>query len=975
MTIKTDNSDPRRGAVLILVMLILAVLLALAAALALTSRVELRISDYYVADQTAEAAMDALEQYSAERLLQDRYNNTGSFRFHDSGDIDRIVLVESGDVDIVSATSNTLTVEDADWDEDIYARAVLRITTGTGAGQVRRILSNDADTLTVVTDWGAVPDAGSEFEMFASKQYLLKRFVAEDVWTGTDETEHLPDVFHISRNREEVPLKARFALHFEDIGGGRLDINMTGNLAGAGGTHDEGWGETTFMTRLAGVTGEDLAGDIIDERGRFETAFYGYDEFAEEFTYNPDYPLDGSPFGAGELIELIWSEIISTDSPKGMVPWLLDSHGVWPEMAPSLTTTSASGIFAGLVADAETEFGTDSGRVLAWLDRDDFPFWKEGFLPFTNGQEDSHLLLKRPLQQILLEFEADPENGVTALRDFLGYINAVGSGFDIDEDYDTNTVLNQVALNIWNLMAYLDEDLDYLPVLADGPELYYGVIPGVPYVAEVMAHRPPFMNEADLEETDDHPGEFDLEELDKAKYIKLVNPWGIDSPDITVAAAGASIPIGVIPPRSHYLIIAAEEINDNGTLIHQNLPAISAEELLFVVEPAVADLAYGDTIQVQVNVNGTAVTVWETAVGEAGTNDIDDSEELSLQIADPRSTGHDWNNTTEWIPEWDPPVWTDIGGEWEWNWTGAGWTWPAVDTDAVDWFNRNWRADEDIGEDDTTGIGSGDNWFKLHAPVGEEPLNPQNLLDSFRLPDSFRSPADLTCVHAGIDWCTLSPTAGGAQNAEHVVFLRGLAQYLIGNSPYEHLEGEPIYEIGAGNEQYDRLGPPVRLHGRVNVNTAPVEVLRALVPHNVLLDIDLWNIGLAAGQIEDVVDDIAEAIVDERETEGAFENLDDFFDRIPQVFGYNPDGWSIGGTDLLGAMPNSPLRHAMSRSLYNRITVRSDVWGVTGRVQLYEEDEITGDIDIVAERAFYTVIDRSFLHPRVLFRTQIQITD
>ena len=49
------------------------------------------------------------------------------------------------------------------WDSNKWERCSVRITGGTGAGQVRLIMSNTGDTLNVGSDWAPVPDGTSEY--------------------------------------------------------------------------------------------------------------------------------------------------------------------------------------------------------------------------------------------------------------------------------------------------------------------------------------------------------------------------------------------------------------------------------------------------------------------------------------------------------------------------------------------------------------------------------------------------------------------------------------------------------------------------------------------------------------------------------------------------------------------------------------------------------------------------------------------
>jgi len=77
--------------------------------------------------------------------------------------------------------------------------------------------------------------------------------------------------------------------------------------------------------------------------------------------------------------------------------------------------------------------------------------------------------------------------------------------------------------------------------------------------------------------------------------------------------------------------------------------------------------------------------------------------------------------------------------------------------------------------------------------------------------------------------------------------------------------------------------------------------------------------------------------------------VDDLFQRVPQLFEVDLDGDNAPDA----SEPNSFRREALARFMYNLLTVRTDVWGVLGRVRMLEDDKV------IAERAFYLVLDRS----------------
>lgn len=77
---------------------------------------------------------------------------------------------------VASATSTTLTDATKDWATDEFKYAFVEITKGTGAGQVREIVSNTSNTLTVSSAWTITPDTTSEYRIFGAPE-LVKQLI------------------------------------------------------------------------------------------------------------------------------------------------------------------------------------------------------------------------------------------------------------------------------------------------------------------------------------------------------------------------------------------------------------------------------------------------------------------------------------------------------------------------------------------------------------------------------------------------------------------------------------------------------------------------------------------------------------------------------------------------------------------------------------------------------------------------------
>ena len=80
-------------------------------------------------------------------------------------------VVESGTAE--SGTVDTLTDTDKAFDTNEYRIGIIKTVAGTGAGQKRRIVSNDSDTFTVTPAWDVNPDNTTQYEIF----YFVQKHV------------------------------------------------------------------------------------------------------------------------------------------------------------------------------------------------------------------------------------------------------------------------------------------------------------------------------------------------------------------------------------------------------------------------------------------------------------------------------------------------------------------------------------------------------------------------------------------------------------------------------------------------------------------------------------------------------------------------------------------------------------------------------------------------------------------------------
>jgi len=326
----------------------------------------------------------------------------------------------------------------------------------------------------------------------------------------------------------------------------------------------------------------------------------------------------------------------------------------------------------------------------------------------------------------------------------------------------------------------------------------------------------------------------------------------------------------------------------------------------------------------------------------------------STQIGDPRpcwmrdttddATDNPTLQTDPWAMAAPFNIATATGGDWSGDTTIAS-------TRRLGWFNRTWR---DTGAANTS-IASGDNWFKVYATgtavVPTYTDSPDNLLYSFP-PETAEvecyngmsakqvkvmnigllpTPGYIGFVHAGVPWCTVALTSAvdpdglpnnidpGRIGAADLVYLRNFTNYLMGPvSPYENAQDDDADGTtdDDGTAGDDRLGPEIRCRGKINVNMAPADTLRAVFDYD-WLDA-MWGIapdtcaGLLAGAIVD------HSYVSHGGERGPYTSVDDFMNRTPEIFEMNPAGGANDNT-----LPNSFRREALARFMYNMVTVRT----------------------------------------------------
>ena len=173
-----------------------------------------------------------------------------------------------------SNTSTTLNKASAAWAVNAYTNAQLRITGGTGAGQVRTVASNTATALTVSAVWTVTPDATSTFAI-----------------EGNDDNLYLLGNNAITAYKYSISGNSWATLA---PGAAR------GTTMGAGGTAD--WINGVTDADWSGAQGKVLTGTHVKQNGRFIYSFAGASNSSfhvYDIAANTWYGYAGAAYGNG----------------------------------------------------------------------------------------------------------------------------------------------------------------------------------------------------------------------------------------------------------------------------------------------------------------------------------------------------------------------------------------------------------------------------------------------------------------------------------------------------------------------------------------------------------------------------------------------------------------------------------------------------------------------------------------------------
>lgn len=254
-------------------------------------------------------------------------------------------------------------------------------------------------------------------------------------------------------------------------------------------------------------------------------------------------------------------------------------------------------------------------------------------------------------------------------------------------------------------------------------------------------------------------------------------------------------------------------------------------------------------------------------------------------------------------------------------------------------------------------------------------------------------PGFLFYAHAGIPWCHVNfgrDVDTTVTTQTDWVTLGDFWDYIIGTmrpgvstavagagSPYENRIDDDFDgatdSADTGRQNNDRGGPEIRTHGLINPNTVADDAggthhppaLYALLNDDYIAAYYEKLYGRApgglGGQLVRCRDAIVECIYNERETNGPFVSVSDFLNRVTRAFPADP---TVPAGVFGAPRPDETtpfLKRRIVAHMANLVTVRTDVWGVVARLRLRDKGN-----NVVADKAFYAVIDRSFEPARVV---------
>ena len=243
------------------------------------------------------------------------------------------VAVDTGNV--TSASSNTLTDSSKNWPTDQWKDYIVEIVSGTGAGQVRRIVSNTKDTLTVEPDWTTVPDSTSRYAIrFAGVGVMSLSAWGGTALTGRDVTQDLQKLQNLDVPLGDVKsLLDKLEDALSSVGADKLRISVVDSLP-----------ESPFnLAKIAGtaLTGRDWSNDFAKLQN-LDVKLSEHRDALKPSRSAPVQELSGQSIAASGVAEITktnldgWSAIVVTvkatydaNATAGVrVRWLYSADGV-----------------------------------------------------------------------------------------------------------------------------------------------------------------------------------------------------------------------------------------------------------------------------------------------------------------------------------------------------------------------------------------------------------------------------------------------------------------------------------------------------------------------------------------------------------------------------------------------------------------------------------------------------------------------
>jgi hypothetical protein len=144
-------------------------------------------------------------------------------------EFDDTELLDSGTA--TSGSNNTLVNSGESWNADEWIDQYVKITGGTGSGQVRRITDNDGTTLTVDSNWGTNPDATSTYQILQAKFKTVRIPIESNLSSLTNTlaeigTNQVPDLDDLLPEANKSYKDIFFEIFGKDNNSGTTDFQL-----------------------------------------------------------------------------------------------------------------------------------------------------------------------------------------------------------------------------------------------------------------------------------------------------------------------------------------------------------------------------------------------------------------------------------------------------------------------------------------------------------------------------------------------------------------------------------------------------------------------------------------------------------------------------------------------------------------------------------------------------------------------------